>query len=254
MKNLLFYAIGIFLLFSSQACHRNIYTPNAHNVPLFQEKGDVQMNLGFSNIQAALAVSDNVGVMFNTQLGTKGYSESILSIGEDQSTKRNLFELGGGYFNKLDSDFVFEVYAGAGLGKISFDNREDMVFDKYNAKSSRLFLQPGIGYSNDFIDLAFSLRFTHLNFHNADISEYVYNPEESYFTDNDLNQLDKHAYSFVEPAVTLRLGLKHVKLHMQLVWVRQINDSDINYHKGLANIGLHINLAKRYSQTTSVEL
>lgn len=247
MKNLYFYLIVATVLFSSQACHRNIYVPNTQNVTLFQDKGDTQVNVGYSNLQVAHAIGNNIGLMLNSQytLGDKTSPSYGNALFEDTPSKRNIIEIGAGYFDTVnDKGFNFEIYGGAGIGEIEFQPRPENAQDYFYAKNSRFFIQPAFGFSKTIVDLAFSMRFSHLNYFNSATSNYQYNPEAS-ASEQDLNNLENSSYSFVEPAITFRVGWKYVKFHTQIVVPYQIGGRNIN-HQGNINVGIHVNLAKRY--------
>src|ERR1044072_8929111 len=47
------------------SCATTMYTTNAVNVPLLKEKGEVKINATQNDLQAAIAVSDNIGIMAN---------------------------------------------------------------------------------------------------------------------------------------------------------------------------------------------
>ena len=115
-----------FLLFTTaiillQSCTRVMYVPNMQNTPLLKEKNEVRATLATSNYQIAYGVTDGLGVMLN------GYSqnhEGSFSLSTATASKRKFTEIGVGYFKPLNNLTVFEVYTGAGIGKVEFDKHE----------------------------------------------------------------------------------------------------------------------------------
>jgi len=185
--------------------------------------------------------------MFNSQytLGDKTSTRYGSALFEDAPSKRNIIEIGAGYFNSAkDNDFNFEVYGGAGIGEIEFKPREDYTQDYFYAKNARLFIQPALGFSKKIFDFAFSIRFSHLNYFDSVTSNYQYDPNAS-LQENNLKILENSNYTFVEPAITFRIGWKYVKFHTQMVVPYQIGGRNIN-HQGNINVGIHVNIAKRY--------
>jgi hypothetical protein len=245
MKNLRFPIFIICYLLLSQSCTRIVYVPNMQNVPLLQEKNEVRATLGVSNFQGAYAVTNNIGVMINGQFRNGGGGPESSFQWFQELAKTKSIEGGVGYFKPFNGIGVFEIYGGGGIGSISFDEYENYL-DKYSAATSRFFIQPSVGISNKYLDIAFSLRFVSLKFYNADTSEYVYGSSSFNNEENvDLNELDKHDYTFIEPALTCRFGWKYVKFHLQAVFPNQLNNAPINYNKSSLFAGVHFNIAQR---------
>ena len=155
-------------LFSS--CYHLYYSPNSSNVPLFKEKGEARLNAYYSGgeeieggeIQGALAVSKNIGVILNTTF--MGSSE------QDESGSGYIIEGGAGYYKPFAKNFVFENYGGLGIGNVKNNYVDWFNSDaKGNSKVgvTKLFIQPSLGYTIKNLDFGaaskFRAFFMHLN-------------------------------------------------------------------------------------------
>lgn len=228
-----------------------MYAPNAQNVPLMQEKGEIRANIGVSNYQAAYAVTENIGVMANGQ-----FKKTDWSIGSDLDkesfiSKKWLGEVGAGYFKKLGEHGVMEAYTGLGYGSVTFDrtstNTDTMgtstnLLSTYNANTFKLFVQPAIGVSSEYADYAFSMRFVGLKFNNIDTTGYT--PQD--LIEEDIADIEDPFFAFLEPAVTVRVGWKYVKFHTQLIYSLKLSEAQLNYNPFNINVGVNISIADRH--------
>ena len=246
-KKLFIQILGISLI--AQSCNI-MYTPNMQNVPLLTEKNEVRATLGPFDYQAAYAVTNNIGVMLNGQYHTRNtnsydYTNESNSLNNSKST---LIEGGIGFIGKLSENSVFEVYGGYGMGKNStFDKYTDYTTgslvreESFTAKTNRFFLQPSIGFTNEYFDIAFSSRLMVLNFSNIDTLNYT----SLMLVDQDLLNIDKEPFVFIEPAVTMRVGYKWVKFQAQMMYSFKYNATPLNYMPLTMTIGVHFDLAPR---------
>jgi hypothetical protein len=240
MKTLILAIITLLLLTSG--C-KVMYIPNSLNVPLFVEKNEFKANIGFYDYQLAYSVTKNIGLMAN------GYVRNSLFSGSSDlnySSSRNLFEGAIGYFKTLDKDVVFETYAGGGAGKLSFNGSQDVWEDnsnyKYSANFNRFFIQPSIGYVQDMMEVAFSARLARLSFNNIKTENYT----QQMLLEDDIYNLDKTNYFFIEPALTFRVGYKWAKFQTQIVYSNKINEEPLNYQRFCLKVGLTIHIAPRF--------
>lgn len=255
MKSKLLYLVILSSLFTG--CAKVMYVPNSINVPLLKEKNEFSATISFTDYQFAYAISQNIGLMLNGYVNSSIYSGinytdplSDYSLSSSNySTSRNLIEGGVGYFTPLDEGIMFETYVGFGSGKLSYDrddnNNSLNTNYKYSTEFSRIFIQPSIGYTNDFFDIAFSARVVKLDFNNIETKNYNTNM----LAQEQINNLDKTSYYFIEPAVTVRLGYKWGKLELQGLYSNKINAEPLNYQTFSINVGLHINLATRFKKS-----
>lgn len=232
--------IGVVLMVS--ACNV-AYIPNKHNVPLMQYKGDASVSISTTNLQAAYAVSDHLAVMGNVYFRQNSWENSPDSNNTmvwDYQANRFLGEAALGYYQSLGKDGVFEVYGGGGLGSIRFtlDDQNPAFSKEYQASMVKAFIQPDIGYKSEYFDAVFSTRLSYIGFSNVDTTNYT---PAGLVSDNLFN-LDKHPYFFVEPAITLRFGYRFIKAYAQGILAAKLNQEDINYRSFGINVGIELDL------------
>jgi len=246
--------ISSYLLFI-QSC-KVMYTPNMQNVPLFKEKKELRATVGFNDAQLAYAITDNIGIMANLQHKKPTWTSTTTTNGIqgaefNYESEKNLIEAGIGYFKIIEESLVFEVYAGGAVGNIMFKRNYSQapgapstLVDKYSANTSRFFIQPTIGYTDEHLDVALSTRFVALKF--SGINTYGFTP--NYFLEENRSGLEESFYTFFEPALTSRVGWKYVKLHLQAFLSLQLNNKALNYNPFGFNVGIHINIAQRHKE------
>jgi len=207
-----------FIILSS--CHV-LYVPNSFNSPLLRNKGDGQINaaVGVSGyeVQTAYAITDNVGVMANGQLLKS-------TNGDDIKEQRTLFELGIGYTEKYSDNGIFEFYGGGGLGRVPADFKNSDLYDgTQTTQMSRLFLQPGLGYVNDWLDMSVVTRLA-------------------------ATTIGNETNWFFEPGFMTKIGYKRVRVYACLglsVPFKKAEYRNWNNNPVLFSVGIHINFGKR---------
>ena len=235
MKTILLYAATILLL---TGCSRYYYAPNMHNVPLFKDKGEARLAGGVSSgdeissveVQAAYSFTDHIGVManyFNTNGG-----------GGNNTGKGSLFEGAVGYFGPIKGDFRYEVFVGYGRGKVT---------SYYDANGTsklgidKVFIQPAIGYTRNFLDVAVSAKVATSNFFvkDVDTSNATAMNDMRFIRDN------HHSYLF-EPALTVRGGWKYAKLQLQYGYSFNLTNPNFKQEKYNLGIALYFSFAERF--------
>lgn len=221
------------------------YIPNKHNVPLLEEKGDASVSISTTNLQGAYAFSDQLAVTTNLYFRENSWEnipDSTQSIPTDYQSNRFLAEAGLGYFKQLGSEGIFEIYGGGGIGNLGFEQIEyNSIHDRtYNATISKAFIQPDIGFKTEYFDLVFSTRFSYLRFHNVDTTNYNIRTLE----EDDLYNLDKHAFFFLEPALTFKFGYKFINAYTQAIVATKLNPQRINYRNFGVNVGIELDLGE----------
>ncbi len=199
------------------------YIPSMHNVPSLKQKNDVQLSASLSNFQGAYAVTDNVGLILDAQISGFGKSS-----GTDVTyTKRRQFiEGGAGYFKQMDDNNIFQCFGGAGYGIVSFDNVYSSYTEHYKASATKIFIQPSFGYSDKNFDVAFAVKAMSMKFFGVDTTNYsVYSLKS-----DDLYNIDKHPYIFLEPSLTARAGSENAKVFLQLLYSNKMNAEPIRYY------------------------
>ncbi|MBL4715786.1 MAG: hypothetical protein JKX95_04045 [Bacteroidia bacterium] len=231
-----------------------MYKPNMMNVPLFKEKGEIVANVGVKNFQGAYAVTENIGVMVNGYYDKGGWeaSTSDTTFGTSltqYTTKRSLIEGGAGYFKSINDQIVAEVFVGGGLGQSSWDlsgyeNGAPVgTPNVYTASYLKIFAQPSVGIKQDIVDFIFTTRFVFLKFSNIET-----NYSQSQLVFENLDGIEVPSYLFLEPALTLRVGYKWVKFHMQMGYSAKLTNDDLNTQTLMFNTALHFDIAKRFNQ------
>lgn len=224
------------------SCSHRYYAPTGQNVPLFKEKGEVQLGGGIAgsgeagggNIQAAYAVGNHAGITADAYIAN--------GKNDDTGARGNGFiaSVGGGYFTPLSNYFVFETYAGFGGGNI---------YNRYDGGSSsrvnfiRPYIQPAIGFTTNYLDLAFASRIAMVNYTGISRSAGI--------TDStnvaQLDYINGHPTSvYFEPGITARAGWKYIKVQFQYVWSVNLNNPQILRDNHNISVGLLLSLAERY--------
>src|SRR5688500_10546599 len=95
MRRLIYFLLMTATLAVFSSCSTTLYVANTVNAPLLKEKGEIKLNIDQNNIQAAVAVSDHLGIMAN------GFYRSYEG-GNNYEHKGGLGEIGVGYFKTLN--------------------------------------------------------------------------------------------------------------------------------------------------------
>jgi hypothetical protein len=173
------------------------------------EKKQVKITGTQSDVQTAFAVGDHLGIMAN------GFFKSYNGDNNYQH-RGGLLELGAGYYNAYNSHVVFEAYGGGGMGRVykqemMNSGNNSQFLGSFTGNGSRIFLQPSIGFTSSFFDVALANRLSFVKYHR--FSSTNYSTEE--LVKNDLDNVTDPLYVFVEPAVTARVGYKFIKVQAQ---------------------------------------
>lgn len=233
----------LFPLLLLTACSNYYYAPNSHNVPLFKAKNEVRAEVKgitgdeFSGVevQGAYSPAEHLGVIANFIYGGGGSSS-----GGGRGGNGFIGEAGVGYFTELAPMFVAEVYGGAGMGSVI--NRYDSETEsRFNIM--RAFVQPNIGFTHNIVDIAFSLRFCYLRYNNLRLSY----PSNQYIPYYELLNITSNPDNILmEPALTIRLGWKYVKVQTQLTHSTNLTNRDIPMRNFTASLGLCFSLSNGF--------
>ena len=215
---------------------RTVYAPNALNIPLLQEKGEVKATIATNNAQVAVALSDHIGVMAN------GYLNAYKS--DDKTFKNNGkgAEIGAGYFAQTEHRIIYEVYGGIGLYDVKIKEASDSK--TFNASAVKYFVQPAVGWVNRYFEIAVSPRLSVVKYGSPDIVGYTIEEQSA----NYFNILDKKAHAFLEPTLILRGGYRFVKLQVQYGHSFKLSKNNINYDDSIGSIGLIFDIAGWYKK------
>lgn len=223
IKQMLIVAIGVGLI----ACSPKYYSPNTQNVPLISEKGQTNLTLsGNGNqveFQGAVGITDNFALQGNGGL----FIPADLDNGNGGSGK--FIELGAGYFNPVTENWVFETYGLVGIG--GFENHFGAT--DLSANILRIGIQPNFGFKSTYFSAAVSSRIVNLSYSNIE-GDLLFDAinQTQYLKDNASNLL-------IEPALTIRAGLKKVKLQIQYGYSLNLTNSDFKQDKPFLTAGLN---------------
>jgi hypothetical protein len=254
-----------------------VYSPAAHNVPVFTKKGDSKLAFNYSfnptastakenvstkgkargfDLQGAYAVNNHWAVQLNYFNRTERNTGDFDAGARDSvviNYNRNLIEIGGGYFNALNNNklSIVQIFAGVGFGKSNFT---DVGRDQNNVYRSRfhnmdvtkIFIQPAFmvkGKKN--FAAAFSSKFSLLFFKNINTD---YNAVEL-----DRYKLDSLTISpriFWEPAVVNNFGFKKLpglQLEFQLGFSFLMSRRFVDYRSFNFSAGLIFDVPKLFA-------
>jgi hypothetical protein len=238
MRRMILPAAAMLLLGS---CSTTLYVPNTVNVPLLKEKGEVKINVNSNEIQADVAITNHLALMAN------GYYKDYKNGNYEH--KGGLGEAAIGLYRPMSEDpLVLEIFAGAGLGNVSksevFTNGTETRTASFEAHATRFFVQPEVGYSGKVFDIALTPRFTLLKYNDFSSNNYTTAELASDFLDD--GYLTRHMFAFTEPAVTMRLGWKWIKLQGQYGMAINVGGGKIRAPKNFSSLTLVLDIAKWY--------
>lgn len=236
MKNLNLLLISVVVLVAT-SCNPKYYSPNTQNVPLMSAKGEKNLTLsGNGNqieFQGAYAVTNNVAIKADASFF---FPPKVNGDGGSG----NLVEVGGGYFKRVNENFVFETYGVLGFG--SFENNlpstiaaNPSTTGKISANILRSGIQPNFGYKSKNFSAAISSRLVNLNYTNIK-GDLVFagTSQTAYLNNNSSNFM-------VEPAITLRAGFEKLKLQLQYGYSVNLSNSEFRQDKDYLTLGINFN-------------
>ncbi len=209
--------------------------------PYFKQKGDSKISVLFNplntelpsndvtitppnsstnsgvDVQSAYAISNHVAFMVNyfnrKEKDTYSRDNNVF----DTSTvdyKRNLLELGVGYYIALNQEktITYNIYGGIGVGKFLIDdNGKDLLNNNYNRQFNTNIFKPFVQGSFNFM-LSEYFKFSlggRLSFPNYKVYTSTYsNSEVAHFY---LNTVDGKGFTFFEPTINIQFGFPAVK-------------------------------------------
>jgi len=251
MKQILF---SLLIMITASSCYHVYYAPNTAHAPLLSEKGEVRINGLYASggdsdfdggeIQAAAAVSKNIGVMVNTMFvgKTESVSEWNGANAHDESGKGSYIEFAGGLFKNFDQKkkWIGEIYGGMGLG--TANNTYEMNYAS-KVGITKFFIQPSVGYKSAYFEFILVPKISWVNWKvktGESFSGGPNDPQPSFVYD--LNNIRrKPSFINVEPSLILRAGGENFKLQGALSFSNF--DDDYSPVETLnASVGISINL------------
>jgi hypothetical protein len=265
------------ILFSSCYTPRYVYSPAAHNVPVLVKKGDSKLAVNYSVNFADNTVKENVAVkgkargfdlqgayafsnhwaaqlnyMHRTEKNAGDFDNNLL----DSTVidyRRRLTEMGIGYFHKLDENghVLFQLFAGAGLGKFGFtdDGRDHtgVYRSRYHQMHiTKLFIQPAVMVrSKDNFAASLSSRHSVIYFRNIH-TDYTAAELDNYT----LSNLNDRPRVFWEPALINNFGFKKlpgIRMEVQLGFSFLMSGRFVDYRSSNVSAGLLADLPKLFA-------
>lgn len=244
------------------SCSHYYYVSNVQNVPMFKGKNEYRLHgsfgLGSETIcfegQGAYSVTNNFGIMTNF-MSAKGIENSA------ESWARGYYlDAAIGYYRPLRKSGVFEIYGGAGGSRQhhqymseNYDPSNPLNNNPYAGTSAesfiKIFIQPSIGITFNWFDLAFSTRFNRLSFNDIE------NQIDITSNKSEFEKLSSTAQTkifwFFEPALTIRGGWKYLKVQLQGSTGSYLNNEHYQFDQFHVSVGINIAIAKRFSTGVS---
>jgi hypothetical protein len=224
-KNLITFSL-LFMMLSGCFKTYYYYIPNKQSVLDFKEKGDANFSysIGTQKTESlTLGYSLSKNIALNTQLHTMDESD-----GRNRKNETVVFNNEIILYKKF-MNFYPALNIGYGTGKL-YKYVED-----FDLRMRTMYLQPSIGYSNDYFDIGFSCKISNNYFH---LQMYNPKPTENY----NFQDVGSREFHFYEPAFTFGVGYKNIKIRFQSINTHQFNSSIMNYYKSNLYLSLNINL------------
>ncbi len=242
--------IILFFSISLCSCSHYYYVANIQNVPLFREKNEYRFSGAYSGgdesqcieVQAAYSLTDKVGIMTDFMSAWGG------DLSDKDYGKGTYFDAALGYYKPIKNSGVFEIYGGLGGSSqhheytgLRYD--QGTFYDQYEGRSDlsflKLFIQPSFGLTFSIFDVAVSTRLSRISFITVD--NYVYGNTYLY---DELHSLSDKSHFFLEPAGTLRVGWKNVKVQFQALYAGYLNNREADFgEEAHLSIGLFFTVA-----------
>jgi hypothetical protein len=229
MRNKSFFIVLIITgSFTSCNTYRYIYSASPPNNPCFKEKGESKVTAYYSSagnnrltkeyahgvdLQGAYAMSNHWAItagFFNRREKDKYSGSYNLFDSSVVRYKRNLYDIGGGYFTSIDKKktLTANLYAGFAGGKFSFeDNGKDdshVDYARYHESAiGKWFFQPSINFMPvNYVRFSFAAKFSYVHYGKIQTS-YTAN-ELAYFG---LDKIANKTVNFFEPSFNIQLGI-----------------------------------------------
>jgi hypothetical protein len=217
-----FLILALAIGFSS--CSSYFYYPTSQNVLRFKDKGDVNVAFGldehgYKSYNLGYSLTDNVALIsdFKTFHTYSSESDMRYKIGDFYWDNELII-----YKNYQDRIFP-AINFGYGFGQI---NRNE---DYYRLGVDRQFIQPSIGFSNNYFDFAVSSRFSRVHYDLKQTRSFNLSNRQSFEEYFDLRDVGKKDFYFLEPSLTLGVGYKFAKLRFQSIYVNKISSGNLRY-------------------------
>lgn len=209
----------------------SMYIPPMSNAPLFEEKGEKQIELAVSSnsfqMSAAYAITDNFAAQIagNVSYGNiSDYNDIFTKEGNSKIDWADVSCYGmyahkyaegnvGMYDLLLSEKFKLEAFVGGGYGKADEENFEE----KYHNKYAMAYTQINFGQRLKVLDWGASLRLS-ASFHDFD-----------WTTDDSKSFSQDFTMFHIEPSAFCRIGGEHIRFVPRIGLSLPIKTSDFTY-------------------------
>ena len=227
---------SLFFILALLSCSP-VYLPNSRNAPMFSKKGEVQGNFSFGsgyNMQAAVSVTNHIGVMAN------GLYADSKDLSSKRINKYTFGEVGLGYYNSSDK-YYFDFFGGYGTGKSSSTDSVAFAFHPttlsgYDVNFSaatyhRYFIQPSFGMKKQHFHGALAYRFSLMDFKSGVLHGKNVN-------------ISRSSVVFLEPAIVLKFPFEQFVISVQagLSWPMNKADEYFDYVPMVISTGIGFRL------------
>lgn len=198
----------------------NYYTAN-QNVMKFKEKGDLSCQFGTDRYDSK---SFNLGYALTNNIALLSEFQVIGRLNPKYRIDDYIWNNELILFKKFDNYFIPSMNVGYSYGQIRRN------FDLWSLEMNKLFLQPSIGYSRKYFDVALSGRFSKVdyNLHPTDLYISILQSENQ---PTDFFQIEQSSFYFFEPAITLGAGPENFRLRFQYIISRKLNSPYLEHSK-----------------------
>jgi hypothetical protein len=200
----LFYAFLVIIIINLSSCESpHFYRPRSLEPVLLSHKKQLTVNIIGDEIGAlSIAYSPVSNFGIHAGLGEKS--------GKDNGNEESYLNpyVSAGYFKNISTNGLIELYGGAGI--YNYKNKIDVPVKSINF--SNFFIQPSFALLYKNIDVAFTIRGDYFK-RNKTITNTANPPDTSFFQYTFLKYSN---YYFMQPGVTVRVGIKSVKFLLQV--------------------------------------
>ncbi|MEO6731886.1 MAG: hypothetical protein ABIN01_11775 [Ferruginibacter sp.] len=281
MKSVYFFSmLAIFL--ASCTVPRYMYSPSAQNVPVLVKQGDSKLSANYStdftgspfgtssngtynkneglDLQGAVALTNNFAIQANYfNRRERDYTDRENPKNSGINYKRELTEIGIGYFNSMHrrDKVMFQIFGGVGKGAFSFtdqvtDFTSPLVTKHHSADVFKIYFQPAFIFRvRENFGLSVSTRFSIIKFSNIQTDYTVLQLD-----DYRLRHLDYGSHVFFEPAFTNTFGfnkLPGVKFQYQILAALRISEPFIDHRSFNFSVGMLLDVSKLFKPAQAGE-
>jgi len=268
------FTVSIILLLSSCTTPEALYVhvPDKVNSPGFKEKGDIKLDfsvqpqrkdtIGSSvsySCDFAYAPINHLGIIASWRsVNRLGINYEHLDYPERQEERFMLngsqYDLGIGYFNKINERHRFEIYAGYGRGYIENDAGNYSYPGNYHADYHRIFQQADYGIGTKHFLFMLGERLLFEKFEN-----FEYSPNDSHIDSFPVNEILNKTFVFLQPYFEIQTGYKYARVNFQVGYqfqtggplAKDIYNNRYYYYPSSAyiSIGIMLNYAQRFGKS-----